>query len=186
MMRLIVIHIIFIIFIIFLFLQLSWLPVSAINPVNPLDRVVSHAHLRDGRLHACPDDLCEMDTTTKLYFWIRKGDQIPNMYLQTESNAVTIATTRVRHPALRPRLTRKLKEELLRRSQGAPLEMLEAEFPNDQMIDTTYTFLMTTDYVSWIAAHMTCQRVNRLFERFRRGHRLACHLDKTTWRPSGW
>ena len=61
------------------------------------------------------------------------------------------------------------------------LKMLEAGFPNDQMLDTTYTFLMTEDYRSWIAVDMTCVRVKRFMERFRRGHRLLCEIDKRDW-----
>lgn len=153
---------------------------------NPLDHVIAHAHVRGGRLHACPDSLCEMDTTTKLYFWIVKGERIPNMFLRTRSNteAVTITTSYVRHPALKPRLTKQLKNELLSRSGGRELQMLEAEFPNDQMMEVTYTFLMTNDYISWIAADMICQRVTRILEPIRRGHRLVCSLDKRDWTTS--
>lgn len=70
---------------------------------------------------------------------------------------------------------------LMTLARGDHLYMMEAEFPDNKMSDVTYTFLMTNDYMSWLAADMICERHMRLFERFRRGTRLICKLDKRDW-----
>lgn len=163
-------------------LLLSTLPLVTL--CNPLERVIAHAHVRDGKLHACPDHLCEMEPSTKLYFWIVKSEKAPNMFLRTRSRGQTmqITTTHVPESQKIPRLTKELKEQLQTLSRGRPMQIVEATFPDDRMSDLTYTFLMTDDYRSWIAADMVCSRHERFMERFRRGQRLACYLDKHGWR----
>ena len=146
---------------------------------NPLDHVVAHGHARKGRLYACPTNQCEIDTTTKMYFWIIKGKNFPGMFLRSRDGAITITTTYVKHQRMTPKLTKELKDELERRSEGKELQMLEAEFPNNQMKDITYTFLITNDFTTWIAADMICHRLIRLLEPFRRGTKLICSLDKS-------
>lgn len=150
---------------------------------NPLDRIIAHAHVRGGKLYACPSHLCEMEPSTKLYFWIKHNERAPNMFLRSRStgNTIAITTEHVTDVTKIPKLTRTLKNELREKGQGHRLQVLQAEFPNNEMHPTTYTFLMTSDFHSWIAADMTCERVNRPFEWFRRGQRLACQLDKNDW-----
>lgn len=157
--------------------------VSSLPSGNPLDRVVAHAHVHGGKLHACPENTCEMDPATKLYFWIRSGVQAPNMFLRTRSrgHTVPITTRLVTDPSNLPRLSKKLKKELLERGGGQALQLLQATFPNDQMEETTYTFLMTNDYRAWIAVDMTCEYVNRFLEPLRRGRKMSCWVNKDEW-----
>lgn len=147
---------------------------------NPLDRLVAHAHVRGGRLYGCPHYMCEMEPNTKLYFWIRQQHNAPNMFLQTRSTGQTLTITTKRTDRSPP-LTRSLKMHLMTLARGDHLYMMEAEFPDNRMSDITYTFLMTNDYMSWLAADMICERHIRLFESFRRGTRLICRLDKRDW-----
>lgn len=167
-----------------LFYLILLLSLPIITICNPLERVIAHAHVRGGKLHACPDHLCEMEPNTKLYFWIVKSEKAPNMFLRTRSSGRTlqITTTHVSKSQEIPRLTKELREQLQILSQGRPMQMVEATFPDNRMSDVTYTFLMTDDYRSWIAADMTCNRHERFMERFRRGQRLVCYLDKHGWR----
>ena len=158
-------------------------PFSLAHRNNPLDRIVAHAHVRGGKLYGCPHDACEIQPSTKLYFWIRSGERTPNMFLRSQSRGETIAitTNHVTDVTKLPKLTRQLKNELQIKGHDEPLKVVEAEFPNNEMSATTYTFLMTSDFNSWIAADMTCERVKRHFEPFRRGQRLSCCLDKNDW-----
>ena len=155
-----------------------------ISSGNPLDRIVAHAHVHGGQLHACPQNTCKMDPATKLYFWIRNGARAPpNMFLRTQSRGHTIPITTkvVTDTKSIPRLTKKLKTELLERGDGHDLQLLQATFPNDQMEETTYTFLLTNDYRSWIAVDMTCEYIHRFLEPFRRGRKMNCWINKDEW-----
>ena len=164
-----------------LIVTLLW--VVAVSCSNPLERLIAHAHVRGGKLHGCPDSMCEMEPSTKLYFWILKNELAPNMFLQTHTSGQTIqiTTTPVAEPKKTPPLTTRLRHELMFLAGGRPMQMVEAVFPNDRMADVTYTFLMTDDYRSWMAADMTCERHKRFMERFRKGQRLVCHLDRRKW-----
>lgn len=170
-------------FIIILFIIVEVMSVAC----NPLERVVAHAHVRGGKLHGCPDHLCEMEPSTKLYFWILKDAKAPNMFLQSLSatSSIQITTSHVSNPKKAPPLTKRLEHDLMYLSDGREMQMLEATFPNDRMSDVTYTFLMTDDYRNWLAADMTCERHERFMERFRKGQRLVCHLDKRGWTERG-
>lgn len=164
------------------FVYLLWTILTAFASCNPLDRIVAHAHLRGGKLYPCFQNTCDLEPSTKLYFWIRRGQYAPNMFLRSHSlgETIHITTSPVADPS-RLTLTKTLKHELDARSNGESLLMVEAEFPEDIMRDTTYTFLMTDNFQSWIAVDMTCERIRRRFERFRKGHRLLCTLDKRDW-----
>lgn len=168
--------------VVFLLVAMCMMMVAA---QNPLESVITHAHLRGGKLFPCPQNACEMDTTTKLYFWIREGTQPPNMFLRTRSSGGTIHVTTNLVPLHQklPPFTKSLQTELFAKSGGDVLRVVEAEFPNNEMTDTTYTFLLTANFRSWIAVDMICERFKRPFERFRRGQRLVCYLDKRDWEP---
>ena len=140
-----------------------------------LDRIVTHAHLQGGKLYPCPQNMCQVDPSTKLYFWIRSGDTAPNIFLQSpdSTRAIRITTNLVIDPTRIP-MTRTLEMEL----SDEDLQMMEAEFPYKEMIETTYTFLITRNYRSWIALKMNCVRIKRFMEIIRRGQQLLCEVDE--------
>ena len=145
-----------------------------------LERIITHGHLSGQRVKACPSNTCKIDTTTRLYFWIKESGPTPNMYLRSGPDTLLVTTNKIDNPTLIPSLSREVKRELEIKASGQGLTVVEAIFPSERMAAGTYTYLICVDPWSWMAVDMVCVRADRFLERFRRGERLLCTLDKRT------
>ena len=146
-----------------------------------LERILTHGHLSGRMIKPCPHHCCTIDTSTRLYFWVSMEADVRNMYLQAGTDTLIVTTNELSNPRLVPHLSRSLKKEIAEKTaDGKPIKIVEAIFPSERMTIGTYIFLICLDQTSWMAAEMTCLRKKRLFEKFRRGERLICTLDKDT------
>lgn len=160
-------------------LTLSLVPLVLHGVTAALERIITHGHLDGQSIKACPSNTCTIDTSTRLYFWIAADKPVPNMYLQSGSNTLVVATNLLTNERLIPTLSRALRKEIAEKTGGnREMKVVEAIIPASRMEVGIYTFLICIDRISWLAVDMTCVRAKRFLERFRKGERLLCNLDK--------